>query len=169
MGSIVVYASGAGYGYGSGGGGGNVAGWNIATGSSSTMSLLQVSQLVSSFFSREDPHYLPSGIDMLTVTTPRTSNSGGVLFFPAPSSSSTSPPCRGCAETVRAVRGASNMSCAMPSVPGFEVYSGPRKAILARVSEICNGDGAFLLLLPDPWAGEGRCKCRPSVICIPVV
>ena len=54
----------------------------------------------------------------------------------------------------------------MPSVPGFEVYSGPRKAMLARVSEICNGGGAFL---PDPWAGEGRCKCRPRVMCIPVV
>ena len=105
---------------------------------------------------------------MLTVTTPRTSNSGGVLFVPAPSFSSTSPPCRRFAETVRAVRGTSNMSCAMPSVPGFEVYSVPRKAMFAKVSEICNGDGAFLLF-PDPWACEGRCKCQPSVMCIPVV
>ena len=44
------------------------------------------------------PHYLPRGIDMLTVTTPRTSNNGGVLFFTtmaSPSSWSTSPPCQG--------------------------------------------------------------------------
>jgi hypothetical protein len=166
-----IYASGAGYGYGSGGGGGKVAGWNIATGNSSTMSVLSVPRsVIRFFFSREGSYtYLPRGIDMRMVTTPRISNSGGVLFFTAIASSSfssTSPACRGCAETVRAVRGTSNTSCAMPSVPGLEVYSGPRKAMLARVSEICSGGGAFL---PDPWAGEGRCKCRPSVMCIPDV
>ena len=104
---------------------------------------------------------------MLMVTTLQTSNSSGVLFFPEPSSSSTSPLCQGCAETVRAVRGTSNMSCAMPSVLGFEVYSGLH-AMLAKVSEVCNGDGDFLLL-PDPWAGEGRWRCRQSVTCIHIV
>lgn len=102
-------------------------------------------------------------------TTPRTSNNGGVLFFAEiapPSSSSTSPPCRGCAETVRAVTGTSNTSCAIPSVPGSAVYSGPRKAMLARVSEICSGGGTFL---PVPWVDEGRCRFRPSVMCKPVV
>ena len=53
VGSILLYALGAGYGYGSGGGGGNVAGWNIATGGSSSTSLLHKTRRSFSFISRE--------------------------------------------------------------------------------------------------------------------
>ena len=54
--------------------------WNIATGSSSIMSLLTSFQFHAKRRTEYDI-YLPRGIDMLTVTTPRTSNSGGILFF----------------------------------------------------------------------------------------
>jgi hypothetical protein len=112
---------------------------------------------------------LPIGIVTRIARTPRTSNNGAVLLLKTPDSASSSPtssPCRGYAETVRAVRGTSNTSCAIPSVPGWAMYSGPRKVILASVSEICKGGGR---LLPALLVGAGKCRWRLNVTWRPVV
>ena len=148
-----------------------MAGWYTATGSSSTMSLLwPILSLAQTLPNPEGwTTNLPIGMAIRIARTPRTSNNGADLLLKASDSTSSSlmsPPCRRYAETVRAVRGTSKTSCAIPSVLGCAIYSGPRKVILARVSEICKGCGTFLMSL---LAGAGKCKLRLNVTWRPVV